>query len=326
MTVTLTIVGLGKIGASVGRSLANHTDKIYRRGIDIRPEIAAQAKSMGALDKVFHNLPSAVRDSDLVLLALPVDQIKETLSIISTELKAGAVVIDTSPAKVAVAAWAKEILSSENYYVGLTPVINPRYLFNSETGLQASQADLFEGGLMGIVFPPGGDPAAVELAADLTYLLGAKPLFSDLVEVDSLMAATHIIPQLVAAGVIGTTVNQPGWKEGGRFAGLAYALTGRIGTSMDSPESLGTAAVLNQEHVTRILDNVLNILKEMREDIAANDTNLLIKTLIDARDGRNKWLRLRQSDQTNTKSNQDVEIPTVAEEMRRWFVGRRRKK
>ena len=73
MTVQVTILGLGQIGASIGLALGEHKDLVRRIGNDTEPKIARRAEKMGAIDHVIFNLPSAVRHADLVILALPVD-------------------------------------------------------------------------------------------------------------------------------------------------------------------------------------------------------------------------------------------------------------
>ena len=115
--------------------------------------IARQAEKMKAVDRVEANLHKAVRDADLVLLCLPAGQLQETMQLIAEDLKEGAVVMDTGPAKEMTSAWAAELFPAGRYYIGLTPVINPSYLHATETGIEAAHPDLFKGGLMAIVAP-----------------------------------------------------------------------------------------------------------------------------------------------------------------------------
>ena len=110
MTIQITIVGLGQIGTSIGLALADHTDKLKRIGHDRNMAFARQAQKMGALDSTSRNLPKSVRDADIVLLSLPIDQIQETLTLIASDLREDAVVMDTGPGKEVVAAWAGELL------------------------------------------------------------------------------------------------------------------------------------------------------------------------------------------------------------------------
>src|SRR3990170_4770447 len=153
MDVQISIIGLGQIGASIGLALAEHSQIVHRVGHDRDAATAQRAEKIGALDQVMLNLPAAVREADLVLLCLPIDQIRATLAIVAPDLKAGAVVMDTGPVKEVVAGWAQELLPQGSYYVGLTPVINPVYLHEVDSGLNAAHADLFRGSLMAIVSP-----------------------------------------------------------------------------------------------------------------------------------------------------------------------------
>jgi prephenate dehydrogenase len=148
MAVQVTIIGLGQIGTSIGLALGEHHELVYRVGHDRELGIARKAEKMGALDKVMINLPSAARQADLILLCLPMDQIRETLALIAPDLKDSAVIMDTGPAKEVVAGWAAELLPAGRHYIGLTPVLNPVYLHEVDAGVDAARPDLFRGGVM----------------------------------------------------------------------------------------------------------------------------------------------------------------------------------
>ncbi|MBN1145767.1 MAG: prephenate dehydrogenase [Anaerolineales bacterium] len=294
MTIQITIIGLGQIGASIGLALADQKELLHRTGYDRESLVARQAQNMGAVDRVENNLPKAVRGADLVLLALPIDQIRDTLPIIAPNLKQNAVVMDTGPIKEIVATWAGEFLPGERHYIGLTPVINPAYLHDSDAGINAARADLFRGGLMAIVTPARAGSEAIKLSADLTRLLGAMPLFFDPAEIDGLMAATHLLPQLMAAALLNATIDQPGWREGRKVAGRGYAeATGPL-VHLDDALPLKTSVMLNRENVLRVMDSAIAALGALRNDIAAQDEEALEERLERARRGRMRWWQERQ--------------------------------
>jgi prephenate dehydrogenase len=323
MTVNITIIGMGKIGTSAGLALARHTGQLHRIGHDIHPEFSRRAHKLGAVDKVAYNLPGSVADADIILLALPADQIRDTLKYIAHDLKDGAVVMDTAPTKGAVSAWAGELLPGNRYYVGLSPVINPKYILVEASGGDAAREDLFENGMIGITAPRGTSSAALKLASDLTSLLRSKPLFMDITEVDSLMAATHLVPQLIAAGLIGATVNQPGWAEGRKVAGAPYALGSSALGAIDPPEAIANAAALNREHVIRVLDNVMLMLISFKEKLQDGEYAVLAEQLKQIRDAREDWLGRRFSGEWD-EGPAAAELPTAGDEMRRFILGRRR--
>jgi prephenate dehydrogenase len=203
--------------------------------------------------------------------------------------------MDTAPVKEVVAKWVKDLLPEGRHYVGLTPVINPEYLHEETFGVQAAKADLFHDGLMAIVSPPDANSKSIKLVADLTRLLGADPLFADVVEVDGLMTATHIVPQLIAAALLNATVDRPGWREARKFAGRAYAEVSGPIVHLGEPGALASTALFNQEHVLRVTDSVIAALQKLRKDIARQDGEKLSERLERAREGRDKWWEDRRS-------------------------------
>ncbi|HUV27019.1 MAG TPA: prephenate dehydrogenase/arogenate dehydrogenase family protein [Anaerolineales bacterium] len=325
MAVQITIVGLGQIGTSVGLALAEQSELIYRMGHDRELRAARHAEKLGALDKVSINLISAVEEADLVLLALPIDQIQETLGFIRNDLKPAAVVMDTGPVKQIVASWAAELLPDERYYVGLTPVLNPVYLHEIDSGAEAAHPDLFRDGLIGIVSPPGTPSEAIKLAADLTRLLGATPLFADPLEMDGLVAATHILPQLMAAALLNATVDQPGWLEGRKIAGRSYAEVTAPVMYPTEPSTLTTAAMLNRENVIRVLDGAMASINAIRNDLINEEEKLLEERLNRAREGRKAWLNGRWVANWAADETTRVEAPTASDIFGR-FIGRGKKK
>lgn len=327
MSIQITIVGLGQIGGSLGLALKKHAQRVTRVGHDHNLETMRQAEKAGAVDRTAYNLPASVREADMVILALPMHGVKETLEVIAQDLKDGAVVMETSPVKQVVNAWMGEFLPSGRHYIGLTPVLNPAYLDTGETGLAGAHADLFHDGLMGITTPTGVDSAAIKLAVDLTKLVGAEPFFADIVEMDSLMSATQLVPQLLSAALINATVNQPGWREARKVAGRAYAEVTGAHMHMSKPPALSSAALLNREHVLRVLDALVGSLERLRTQIEGQDEAGLIRELEQARQGRERWWAQRiAANWLAEEVTPAVEPPTAGEHLGRLIgLGRRTK-
>ncbi len=71
------------------------------------------------------------------------------------------------------------------------------------------------------------------------------------------MTSTMILPQILAATLLNATVDQPGWREGRKVAGRAYADASGPVLHLDGSQSLKTSIVSNRENVVRVLDNAL---------------------------------------------------------------------
>jgi prephenate dehydrogenase len=276
---------------------------------------------MGALDKVDINLPSSVANASVVILALPLDQIYETLKFIGSELKEDVIVMDTAPIKNGVIQWAKELIPPNRYYIGLTPVLNPAYLDTPGSGVEAAHADLFKDGMMAILSPQGVPSEAIKLATDFTHLLGAEHLFMDPVELDSMMAATHILPQLIAAALLNTTVDQPGWYEARKLAGRPYAAATGAAEQFGEAGSLFSQAISCREHLVRLIDVYMDYLFTLRQQLSSNEAEKLLPELTRAQLGREKWLKERYTaNWAASESAPNVQLPTAKEVFSRMFT------
>lgn len=327
MSIQITIVGLGQIGASVGLALGKRRSDIRRVGHDKNPETAKKAQQKGAVDEVKFNLPASVREADIVLLSVPANEIRAALEVIAPDLREGTVVLDTTPLQESVAKWAQDILPQKRYFVGLAPAINPEYLHRIDLGLDAAVEDLFKDGVVMVSTLPGVPEQAVKVATDLIELLGATPLFGDLPETDGLMASTHLVPQLVAAAVLNAVVGQPGWREARKLAGRPFAALTSALAYQDEIEALAEAATVNRENVTRVLDVVIASLQGMRNDIAEGDREEVLERLDMALNGRRRWLAERlRADWMNESEPLDLQnLPSFWERIMGSRGGRKDK-
>lgn len=292
MSVQITIIGLGQVGSSIGLALAEQKS-IKRVGHDKDYQTARAAHKAGAVDETNINLPSSVRNANVVLLCLPLSEIRETLEFIAPDLQEGTVIFDTAPAKATVAAWVNELVPQGRHYIGLTPAAGAGYLHGIDLGVESARVDLFKNGLFLVSAPHGTPGEAVKLATDLIDLLGAHALFTDTVEADGLLASTHVLPQLAAAALLDATVDQPGWLEARKVAARPYATVTAGLAYHDEAESLGEAALGNRENVLRVLDAYMSSLQKLREGIENGDNRSVVEFLEDAVKARDRWLQER---------------------------------
>lgn len=320
MVTKITIIGLRQIGASIGLALAQIKDQVTRVGNDSDVQIAKRAEKIGAVDKTTFTLPSATKEADVVILAVPVNEIRETLEAIAPDLKPGVVVIDTSPLKDKVMGWAKELFpGSDRYFLSVAFSTNPAYLMETGKDVDQAHADLFHNSLMMISSMPGVDESALTLATNLAQILGAKPLFSDAIEIDGLLASTHLLPKLISAALVNTTVSQTGWTEARKVAGQVYAQVTTPALYPDEDTELGKTALYNSENTLRLLDEFICELSDIRDAIANQDAKELQTHLEKAMESRALWWQQRLAADWDPKPGKDVSMPTGGEIIGRLF-------
>ena len=93
---TITIVGAGVIGTSLGLALKQGQDPPRLLVHDKALANANAAVKKGAFDKAEWNLVNACEKADLIFLAIPLDGIRPTLEAIAPYLKENCVISDTS--------------------------------------------------------------------------------------------------------------------------------------------------------------------------------------------------------------------------------------
>lgn len=295
----ITIIGLGQVGTSIGLALQPFSERVQRIGHTRKFGEGNHAKSIDALDKVAINLPGSVRKADVVILAIPMHELKDVLGYIAPELKEGAVVLDTSPVPSVATKWGEEALPEGRFFVSFTPVLNPKNISGPEHGIQSAKADLFKDGLFVITSGMLASSDALKVAADLATMMQASPLFADSAEIDSYMASTHLLPQLIAASLVKVTQEAPGWGESRKIAGRPYAQVTNLLNTTDRARSLALSAAVDKQHVLRVMDNLIEDMQTLRAQIAEEDgtegkDSPLAKRLEEAREDQEKWFDQRQ--------------------------------
>ena len=321
MTVQITIIGLGQIGASIGLALKERGADVYIVGHDKDSASAKAAQAAGAVDTFKFNLPASVENAQIVILAIPFGEVRETLEIIGPDLQEGTVVLDTAPAKGTVAAWANEFVPQGRFYVGYHPAIRPDRLLEIENGVKSASADLFEKAVTIITAPQGTPENVYKLATDFITLLGSNPLFMDSAEADGYLGKVQIIPQLAAAALLDSTLDQPGWQEVRKVAGKPYAAMTSVLTSHDDVASLSGAALANRENVVRLLNAYITSLINIRDEIEDNDGDALSERLERNWKGQARWMNERSRADWLGMEGQSVDGQSFGDRMSQMFLG-----
>jgi prephenate dehydrogenase len=312
MTVKISIIGLGQIGASIGLTLANYKDQVTTTGYDSSSEVTRKAQKMEAVEHVGHSLSATVKGANVIVLALPLDQVYETLKSFAQDVSEGGLVIDTSPVKMAVSTWAKELLPPGRHYIGMTPALNPLILDETATGIEAARADLFQNGLVAVTAPHGTASEVYKLADSFVSLLGAHAYFADLAEVDGIMAAVHTLPGLAAAALTETVIGQPGWPDIRKLAGRPFVSAMRP-LDLEEAVALAEAARQNRANIVRVLDDYIITLKSLRDEIDGEKKKSFQARLTRILQGRKQWRQARADGDWQSIETFEQEIPTFSD-------------
>jgi prephenate dehydrogenase len=283
---TITIIGTGVIGTSIGLALKQQKDPMRVLGHDKDLTYAQAGVKMGAFDKAEWNLVNACEKADLIILAIPFNGIRSTLEAIAPYLKQDVVITDTTATKAPVLNWAQELLPEQAHFVGGNPIVHP-----SGAGHEYATADLFQHKLYCVTPAPSANEEAVHLVVGLVSLLGAEPFFLDAVEHDGLLTAVGHLPTLVSSALVNTVAGQGSWRELRKLAGGLFeqVSSGAVG----DPDAIKDSLLTNRTNLIHWLDSYTAQLNDLRNLLTTEteETSEALAVILDkAVVARRDWL------------------------------------
>lgn len=309
--LSIAILGLDRVGASVGLALRRYMTKggNYRfniTGYDVVSHNEKQAKKMGAVDDIESKLHRAVADKDIVVMALPYEDVEPTYRRVADDLRDGVVILDVSPLKRPPLEWAEKHLSPEHHLVGITPVLNPRYLLQTDNATERAEEDLFDDSAILISPAVSCIKEAVDLAFNFCVILGSKPRFLDPLEHDMLLAFTDGLPALMGVAFFQYMMNMDNWHDlqwltNPAFGVLTHPLKER------HPDALRDEFLQNREVLTRALDGMIDGLQQFRDVLEDGDSAAIEDSLERASKEYERWINRRYS----ADWDRDSKMPAV---------------
>ena len=192
------IVGLGLIGSSIARAVAERLPEVAVTGHDASDEVREKARELGLCDTIADDPAAAAADADFVILAVPVGRMADAAAAIAPGLKAGAIISDVGSSKAGVAEALAKALPG-HVVIPAHPVAG-----TENSGPAAGFATLFEG--RWCIVTPGADAPEEAVAAVTGFwqALGARVETMDAAHHDMVLAVTSHLPHLIAYTIVGT--------------------------------------------------------------------------------------------------------------------------
>jgi prephenate dehydrogenase len=193
---TLTIVGVGLIGGSIG--LAAKRRKLAERvvGGGRRQASLDQAQAAGAIDEGFLDLSRAVHEAEIAVFCTPVDQIAEQILASAPGCASGTLLTDAGSTKAEIVRRLEGRLPKGITFAGGHPLAG-----SEKRGVEHADADLFQNRLAIVTRTPATDPSAVERVSNFWRALGCRVRVMDPGEHDQALALTSHLPHLLAAAL-----------------------------------------------------------------------------------------------------------------------------
>ncbi|MBL7852625.1 MAG: prephenate dehydrogenase [Cyclobacteriaceae bacterium] len=267
------IVGLGLIGGSVGLDLKGKPG-IIRVGVDLHPENAQEALSLGLVDRIEEE-GKALTEADVVLLTIPVNAIKALLPQILDVVKPDATVIDLGSTKSVI---GREVAAHprRHQYVAAHPVAG-----TENSGPRAAVRGLFNGKVNIICDRELSGEHHRALAENIFSMLGLKTIFMGADEHDKHVAYVSHLSH-VSSFLLGQTVldMEKDEKQIFNLAGSGFASTVRLAKS--SPDMWTPIVEQNAEYLGQALAEYIMHLQRFQYHLMKRNTREIHAVLREA--------------------------------------------
>ncbi|MEO1766132.1 prephenate dehydrogenase [Thiobacter aerophilum] len=280
----LVVFGVGLIGGSFALALRQAGMVRHIVGFGRSAENLAAARAASVIDEIGGD-PAAVRDADLVALAVPVGQMGALLAAIAPHLGTRTVVTDMGSTKQNVVALARAHLGAHlPRFVPGHPIAGAE-----KSGVEAARADLFQQRTVILTPLPETDPAACRQVAQLWAACGAQVAEMTAAEHDALFAAVSHLPHVLAFALVDYIAQRADGARLFSFAASGFRDFTRIAAS--SPEMWRDICLANGQALLREIAGYEAELARIKGLIEAGDGAALLEVFRRARDAREAWLK-----------------------------------
>ena len=195
----VTFIGFGLINSSLAhvfklKTLAKETNA-FSRSKETREKI----KNLNIVDNVDDNIQESVKDSDLIVLGVPVGAMESIVSEIAPFLKSGTIITDVGSVKKHLIDSILPILPSDVFFVPGHPIAG-----TEKSGPEAGFAELFNGRWCILTPNKNTSQVALEKVKFIWEQAGMQIATMDAEYHDRVLAITSHIPHLVAFSIVGT--------------------------------------------------------------------------------------------------------------------------
>ena len=279
----LALIGCGLMGGSFALALRQAGAVQHVAGFSASETTRQKALRLGVIDSACASAAEAVRDADLVLLAVPVGATQDTLRAIDPVLSPDALVMDVGSTKCDVVHAARAALRKNlPCFVPAHPIAGKEV-----AGIEHADPLLYRDRQV-ILTPLSENPAErVLLAHQVWQALGSRVLELDPQAHDASFAAVSHLPHLAAFALVNSVSRQPHGAQHLSMAGPGFRDFSRIAGS--DPCMWRDILLANRDEVLHQSALMRQALDEFETAIQAGDADRLQALITEASQTRSRW-------------------------------------
>ena len=279
----ITIIGVGLLGGSIGLALKRRRLAREVAGFVRRPANLKDCEKAGAVDYATTDLLAAVSNADLLILGMPLAQMRARVEEMLPGLKRGAIVTDVGSVKASVVRELESpVQKSGAHFVGSHPMAGAE-----KTGVIAARADLFTNAVCVVTPTKASNAAAVRQVESFWKSLGARTLRLAPEQHDLLVSRSSHLPHIVAAALANLVLDPAKPKTQAVLCATGFRDTTRIASG--STEMWRDIALANRRNLSQSVDAFISELQKFLRALKKCDAEAVSRFLEAAKTRRDNW-------------------------------------
>ena len=285
----ITIIGCGLIGSSILRNINNNEISKSITVFDKSKNVVETIKKENLCSNIAKDIQSAVKDSDLIILAIPLSSYKEVLLSSKDAFEKDVLITDTGSVKKEVNKVFENLNLTNISWIASHPIAG-----TEESGPSAGFKDLFKDRWTIVCDTKNSNKDKVEKLKKFWEFLGSKVKLMSIEEHDQILALTSHLPHAVAYNIVKTAINN---DEKFRNEIIKYSAGGlRDFTRIASSDPLMWRDIFidNSENIIKILDEFSKNIDDFKKAIIEKNGDKLLKIFASTKNVRKDIIQAGQ--------------------------------
>ncbi len=282
----LAIFGVGLIGGSLALALRKKGYCKHIVGCSRNEAHLQQAQDLGVIDSFTTDPATAVKDADMIFLAVPLGAMQSVLEKIKDHIHPDAIITDGGSAKESVQK------AAEAAFEGVMPVnfvLGHPIAGREKSGVKAAISGLYENKKVILTPVQTTNPEAINKVKQMWQTTGAMVEMLEVKQHDYILAATSHLPHILAYELVSTLAHSEVSDDIFHYAAGGFQDFTRIASS--DPVMWRDICLENKAAILTVLDEYQANLTQLRQYIDEANSESILERFQQAKDERDRFLK-----------------------------------
>jgi prephenate dehydrogenase len=280
----LAIIGVGLIGSSLSLALKQIGAVGEVIGYGRNRDNLVKGVELGVLDRFEASIAAAVKDADIVVVAVPMGAMPAVFNELAGNTRSDAIITDVGSSKGAVVKAAMAALGADfTRFVPGHPIAG-----TEKSGVEAGFASLYQGRRVILTPLPQTSPEATARIDAMWRDCGASIEYLDIEHHDKVLAATSHLPHMLAFALVHHLSNLNEHEEIFRYAAGGFRDFTRIASS--DPVMWRDVCIANGDALVELIEQYQDELNRVTLAIRDGDAEELLRLFSRAKSERDSLI------------------------------------